>query len=54
VQIIVRDKRPEGERRKAEDSAAILRHYYAREIRDGARMKLVAPKKVIKGLYEKR
>ena len=54
MQIIVRDKRSEKERRKQEDSQAILRHYYSREIRDGTRMKLVAPKRVIKALYEKR
>jgi len=54
VQIIVRDKRSENERRKKEDSAAILKHYYNREIRDGTRMKLVAPKKVIKKIYEER
>jgi hypothetical protein len=54
MQIIVRDARSEGERRKREDSAAILRHYYARECRDGSRMKLVAPKSVIKRLYEER
>ena len=54
MQIIVRDKRSESERRKKEDSQAILRHYYSREIRDGTRMKLVAPKKIIRELYEKR
>jgi len=54
VQIIIRDKRSEAERRKKEDSAAILKHYYAREIRDGNRMKLPARKEVIKRLYEER
>jgi hypothetical protein len=54
MQIIVRDKRSESERRRAETSAQILRHYYERELRDGSRMKLVAPKKVIRELYEER
>jgi len=55
VQIISRDKRSsENERRKKEDSVAILKHYYNREIRDGTRMKLVAKKSVIKRLYEER
>jgi len=54
VQIIIRDKRSEAERRKKEDSAAILKHYYNREIRDGTRMKLPARKEVIKRLYEER
>jgi len=54
MQIIIRDKRPEAERRKKEDSAAILKHYYKREIRDGTRMKLPAKKEVIRKLYEER
>jgi hypothetical protein len=54
MQIIVKDKRLEPERRKAEDSQAILRHYYEREIRDGSRMKLVAKKERIKRLYAQR
>jgi hypothetical protein len=54
MQIIVRDKRSEAQRRKGEDSAAILKHYYGREIRDGTRMKLVASKQIIKRLYEER
>ena len=54
MEIIVRDKRPEPERRKAEAAQQIMRHYYGREIRDGTRMKLVAPKETIKALYEER
>jgi hypothetical protein len=54
MQIISRDKRPEPERRKAEAAQQILKHYYGREIRDGTRMKLVAPKEKIKRLYEER
>jgi hypothetical protein len=54
VQIIKKSSSSEGERRKREDSVAILRHYYNRECRDGTRMKLVAPKSVIKKLYEGR
>jgi hypothetical protein len=54
MQIIVRDKRPEPERRKAEAAGEILRHYYGREIRDGTWMKLVAPKERIKQLYVER
>jgi len=52
MQIIVRDKRSERERRKAETSAQLLKHYYKREIRDGARIKLPADKQRIKKLYE--
>jgi hypothetical protein len=54
VQIIVKDKRTETERRKAESSAQILKHYYGREQRDGTRMKLPASKERIKRLYEER
>jgi hypothetical protein len=54
MQIIVKDKRPEPERRKAEAAKEILGHYYGREIRDGTRMKLVAPKETIKELYAER
>jgi hypothetical protein len=54
MQIIVKDKRTENERKKAESSAQILKHYYGREQRDGARMKLVASKERIKKLYEER
>jgi hypothetical protein len=54
MQIIVRDKRTEVERKKAESSAQILKHYHNREIRDGTRMKLVASKERIKRLYEER
>jgi len=51
MQIIVRDGRGETERKKAETSAQILRHYYGREIRDGSRIKLPASKAAIKKLY---
>jgi hypothetical protein len=54
TQIIIKDNRPEPERRKAEAAKEILRHYYGREIRDGTRMKLVATKERIKRLYEQR
>jgi hypothetical protein len=54
MEIIVRDKRPEPERRKSEAAKEILRHYYGREIRDGTWMKLVATKERIKRLYEQR
>jgi hypothetical protein len=54
MQIIVKDKRSENERRKAESSAQILKHYYGREQRDGTRMKLPASKERIKRLYEER
>jgi hypothetical protein len=54
MQIIVRDKRSEAERKKVETHGQILRHYYGREIRDGARIRLPASKKVIKNLYAQR
>jgi hypothetical protein len=54
MQIIVRKKGSEAERRKGEAAAQILKHYYGREIRDGTRMKLVASKERIKNLYEQR
>jgi hypothetical protein len=54
VQIIVRKKGTEVERKKAETSAQILKHYYGREQRDGSRMKLPASKERIKRLYEER
>jgi hypothetical protein len=63
MQIILRDKRSEAERRKKEDSLAILRRYYEREIRDGTRMKMPidntrggrpATKEKVKRLYEER
>jgi hypothetical protein len=39
MQIIVRSSKSELERRNAERAAETLRHYYGREIRDGARFK---------------
>ena len=54
MQIIVKDRRSESERKKGETSAQILRHYYNRECRDGTRMKLPATKETIKRLYAKR
>jgi hypothetical protein len=54
MQIIVKDRRSETERRKAETSAQILKAYYKREVRDGSRMKLPATKATIKKLYEQR
>lgn len=55
MQIIVKDKRTEGERRKSEHAAHILRHYYGREIRDGARFRSKAgTKATIRKVYEVR
>ena len=54
MQIIVKGRGSEKERRKSEDCAAILKRYYAREIRDGSRIKLPAKKEVIKELYAQR
>jgi hypothetical protein len=39
MQIIVRSSKSELERRNTERAAETLRHYYGREIRDGARFK---------------
>lgn len=55
MQIIVRSKKSETDRRKSETAGQILKHYYNREIRDGSRMKLpqtVKSKEVIKRLYD--
>jgi hypothetical protein len=53
MQIIVRKAGTEVERRKQESAQQILRHYYQREIRDGARFrtKSGATKEVIRKLY---
>lgn len=52
MQIIVRQKGSEAERKKAESATQILRHYYGREIRDGARFRSKAgTKEQIKRLY---
>jgi hypothetical protein len=40
MQIIVRKAGTEVERRKKETAHEILRHYYAREIRDGSRFRV--------------
>lgn len=37
MEIIVRSKKSEGERRNAEAAASAKKHYYAREIRQGSR-----------------
>jgi hypothetical protein len=54
VNIIIRKKGSETERKKRESYAQILKHYYQREIRDGARWrtKSGATKAQVKGLYE--
>jgi hypothetical protein len=39
MQIIVRSSKSELERRNTERAAETLRHYYGREIRDGARFR---------------
>jgi hypothetical protein len=39
MQIIVRQQGTEAERRKQEAAQEILKHYYGREIRDGARFR---------------
>jgi hypothetical protein len=45
VNIIVRSKKSEGERRAEEYAVATKRHYYGREIRDGTRFKSKAGSK---------
>lgn len=39
MQIIIRRKGTEPERRKREAAVQILKHYYGREIRDGSRFR---------------
>jgi hypothetical protein len=39
MQIIVKSSKTELERRNTERAAETLRHYYGREIRDGARFR---------------
>lgn len=51
MQILIRKKGTEPERRKREAAGAILRHYYNREIRDGAGIRLPVPKETIRKLY---
>ena len=45
MQIIVRSKKSEGERRSSESANAHKRHYYEREIRDGSRFQSKAGSK---------
>ena len=45
VQIIVRTKEPEKDRRAREYAESTRRHYYSREIRDGARFRSKAGSK---------
>jgi hypothetical protein len=56
VNILVRRRGTETERRKQESAAQIRRHYYNREIRDGTRMRLPpnTTKEQIKKLYAER
>lgn len=53
MQIIVRQRGSEAQRRKREASRAIVKHYYDREIRDGSRFKSKAgTKEQIRKAYE--
>ena len=45
MQIIVKSKKTEGERRSSESAVAHKKHYYEREIRDGSRFKSKAGSK---------
>jgi hypothetical protein len=45
MQIIVKSKKSESERRSEEHASQTKRHYYDREIRDGARFKSKAGSK---------
>lgn len=54
MQIIVRGKGSEPQRRKSETARSILKHYYSREQRDGARARFPVKKEVIRKLYEVR
>jgi hypothetical protein len=54
MQIIVRDKRSENERRKKEDNAAILKFFYKQECENGGKVKLPCSKARAKKLYEER
>jgi hypothetical protein len=52
MQVIIRQKGTEPERRKREAAVQILRHYYGREIRDGSRFRSKAGSKAqIKKVY---
>jgi len=49
LNIIVKSKKSEGERRAAEHAAQTRKHYYGRELRDGSRFQSKAgSKEVIK------
>lgn len=55
MEIIVKKSGTEAERRKRETREAVLRHYYNREIRDGARFRSKAgTKQAILRVYEVR
>jgi hypothetical protein len=55
VQIIVPKNGTEAERKKREAYGQIIKHYYGREIRDGARFRSKAgTKEQIRKLYEVR
>ena len=45
MNIIVKSKKSEGERRANEHAALTRKHYYGREIRDGSRFKSKAGSK---------
>ena len=51
MQILIRKKGTEPERRKREAASQILRHYYNREIRDGSRIRLPVTKETIRKVY---
>lgn len=54
MQIIVKSKKSEGERRNQEAVASARKHYYHREIRDGSRFtsKAGSKKAIQKALIE--
>lgn len=54
MQIIVKKKGTEPERRRREGIQQILQAYYRREQRDGAKAKFPASKSAIKKLYAER
>ena len=52
MQIIVRKKGTEQERKKRETAQSILKHYYNREVRDGAKARFPVSKDSIKKVYQ--
>lgn len=52
MQIIVKSKKSELERRKAESAAQTLRGYYKNECRDGSRFRSRFTKATIKKVYD--